>query len=82
MKAPDTVMTNASVAEVVAAPEGQVLKVKFQNGTSELIVGPQVPVTAVVASDASALKPDMHVFVIAVKAADGTARAKRIMALK
>lgn len=81
MKAPDTVMTNASVSEVVAAPEGQVVKVKYQNGTAELIVGPQVPVTAVVASDVSALKSDMRVFVSAAKAPDGTARAKRILAV-
>lgn len=82
MKAPDTVMTNASVSEVVAAPEGQVVKVKYQNGTAELVVGPQVPITAVVAADASALKPGMQVFVFAVKAPDGTARAKRILTLK
>lgn len=81
MKAPDTVMTNASVSEVVAAPEGQVVKVKYQNGTAELIVGPQVPVTAVVASEASALKSGQSVFVLATKAPDGTMRAKRILAI-
>jgi len=74
-------MTNASVSEVVAAPEGQVVKVKYQNGTAELIVGPEVPVTALVASDASALKPGTNVFILAGKAADGTVIAKRIMAI-
>ena len=82
MKAPDTLMTNASVSEVVAAPEGQVLKVKYKDGTAELIVGPKVPITAVVASEASTLKPGTKVFIFAEQAPDGTYRAKRIMALK
>lgn len=81
MDAPDTLMTNASVAEVVAAPEGQVLKVKYKDGTAELIVGPQVPIIAVVASDARALKPGTRVFVFATKAADGTVMARRILAV-
>ena len=81
METPDKIMTNASVSEVVAAPEGQVVKVKYQNGTAELVVGPEVPVTALVASDVSALKPGTNVFILAGKAADGTVTAKRIMAI-
>jgi hypothetical protein len=81
MDAPDTLMTNASVSEVVAAPEGQVVKVKYQNGTAELIVGPEVPITAVLASDASALKTGIRVFVTATKAADGALSATRIVAI-
>lgn len=80
MNAPDTLMTNASVSEVVAAPEGQVVKVKYKDGTAELIVGPEVPITAVVASDAGALKPGTKVLIFATKAPDGTVRAKRILA--
>jgi hypothetical protein len=59
MSAPKTMMTNASVSEVVAAPEGRVLKVKYKDGASELIVGPDVPITALVVSDTTALKPGM-----------------------
>lgn len=80
MDAPDTLMTNASVSEVAAAPEGDVVKVKYKDGTAELIVGPQVPVTAVVATDASALKTGTRVFVTATKAADGALTATRILA--
>jgi hypothetical protein len=80
MNAPDTVMTNASVAEVVAIPEGQVLTVKYKEGTAELIVGPQVPITAVVSADASALKPGMQVVIFVDKTPDGGAKAKRIVA--
>ena len=80
MDAPDTLMTNAAVSEVVAAPEGQVVKVKYKDGTAELIVGPQVPITAVVASALSALKPGTQVFVTATKSPDGTITATRILA--
>ncbi len=81
MNTPNTFMTNASVSEVVAAPEGRIVKVKYPNGTAELVVGPQVPVTAVVASDVSALKAGQNVFVLAAKAPDGTVRARRILAI-
>jgi hypothetical protein len=81
MNAPDTLMTNESVSEVVAAPEGQVVKVKYKNGTAELIVGPEVPITALVASDLGALKLGAQVFIFAIKSADGTFRATRIMSM-
>ncbi|MGE3872270.1 MAG: hypothetical protein AB7F74_04855 [Parvibaculaceae bacterium] len=82
MNAPNTLMTNASVSEVVAAPEGQVVKVKYKNGTAELIVGPQVPVTAFVASELSALKLGAQVFIFADKSGDGKFTAVRIMAMR
>ncbi len=81
MDAPDTLMTNAAVSEVVAAPDGQVVKVKYKNGTAELIVGPQVPIIEVVASTPSALKPGAQVFIIATKSPDGTITAKRILTM-
>jgi hypothetical protein len=81
MDAPDTLMTNASVSEVVAAPEGQVVKVKYKDGTADLIVGPQVPVIKVVPAEPSALKPGTQVFVTATKSPDGTITATRILAM-
>jgi hypothetical protein len=73
-------MTNAAVSEVVAAPQGQILKVKFNDGTSELVVGPNVPITALVVVSSSDLKAGMTVLVLAIKAVDGTLAAKRILA--
>lgn len=81
MNAPDTLMTNAAVSEVVAAPEGQVVKVKYKNGTADLIVGPEVPIIKVVPSEPSALKPGAKVFVNATKSPDGTITATRILAM-
>src|SRR3954451_11630468 len=52
MGKPNTMMTNAAVSEVIAAPKGRVIKVRYKDGTSELVVGPEVPITALVVSDA------------------------------
>jgi propanediol dehydratase small subunit len=79
MDKPKMTMTNASVSEVVAAPEGRVLTVRFKDGMSELVVVPDVPVTEVVISDISVLRPGMPVEVITAKSADGIVTAKRIM---
>jgi hypothetical protein len=79
MDEPGTLMTNASVAEVVAAPDGQIVKVKYKDGTADLVVGPQVPVWSVVAADVSALKPGTKVFISATKSANGTITATRII---
>jgi hypothetical protein len=81
MDEPGTLMTNASVAEVVAAPDGQVVKVKYKNGTADLLVGPQVPVWSVVAADISALKPGTKVFISASKSASGSIMATRIISM-
>src|SRR5450631_1330114 len=72
MQEPGKTMTNASVSEVVAAADGPTLKVTFKGGTSELVVGPKVPITAVVIGKVDDLKVGLAVFVIAGKAADGT----------
>jgi len=80
MDKPNTMMTNAAVSEVVAAPEGRTLRVKYKDGTSELGVGPEVSITALVVADAKALKPGRKVTVLAAKAAGGAMTAKRIFA--
>ena len=79
MEDPSKTMTNAAVAEVVAAPEGTVLKVKFKNGTSELVVGAEVKVTAIVVADRSVLAAGKKVFVMAIKDAGGTLTARRVL---
>ena len=71
-------MTNASVSEVIAAPEGQILKVKFHGNTSELVVGPDVPIIRVMIEHANDLKVGTNVFVSAAKGADGLLSALHI----
>ena len=49
---PDSIMTNATVSGITAAPQGQVLKVTFKGGEAEVIVGPDTPIVTYVPGDA------------------------------
>src|SRR5712692_8893379 len=40
---PESLMTNATVSGIAAAPGGQVLKLSYKGGESEVVVGPDVP---------------------------------------
>jgi hypothetical protein len=75
---PDSVMTNATVGTVTKTPEGEVLHVTFQGGESEYIVGPDVPILAPVRGDTSLLQPGLAVFVLALKAPDGSLTSGRL----
>jgi hypothetical protein len=82
MDAPNTTMINAGVSEVVAAPEGQLLKVKYKDGTAEFVVDAQTAVSAIVAAELNALKQGARVFLLAANGADGALIAKRIIAVR
>ena len=71
-------MTNATVTGAVSAGTNRSLAVQFQGGTSELIVGPEVPVTAIVAAAKADVKVGAKVQVNGVKNADGSQTAQRI----
>lgn len=79
---PDSVMTNATVAQISAAPQGQVLKVTYKGTESEYVVGPDVPILSYVNGDASLLKPGAAVFVGAFKQPDGTLTSNAVTAEK
>lgn len=79
---PDSIMTNATVSGITAAPQGQVLKVTFKGGEAEVIVGPDTPIVTYVPGDASLLKPGAAIFCIALKKPDGTLTAPRVTAEK
>jgi Cu/Ag efflux protein CusF len=82
MDAPNTTMINAGVSEVVAAPQGQLLKVKYQDGTAEFVVDAQTAVSAIVPSDLSVLKAGSRVFLLATKNAGGELVARRIIGMR
>ena len=75
---PNSVMTNATVGTVTKTPEGEVLHVKFAGGESEYIVGPDVPILAPMLGDTSLLQPGLVVFVLALKAPDGSLTSSRL----
>jgi hypothetical protein len=82
MDAPNTTMINAGVSEVMAAPQGQLLRVKYKDGTAEFVVDPQTKVSAIVPSELGALKAGGRVFLLASNGANGHLIAKRIIGVQ
>lgn len=79
---PNSLMTNATVTGVAKATKGNVLTVSYKGQTSQVEVGPDVPIVGYVPGDASLLKPGAAVFVIARKEADGEFNAAGVTAEK
>jgi hypothetical protein len=75
--APDSVMTNATVAGVAAAPQGQVLKVAYKGQEAEITVPSDVPVVAFAPGDMSLVKPGAAVFIFGRRNPDGSVSATR-----
>jgi hypothetical protein len=79
---PNSTMTNATVAGIAGAPQGEDLKVTYKGGESDIVVGPSTPIFGVGSGDASLLKPGAAVFVYALKKADGSLTAAFVAAEK
>jgi hypothetical protein len=79
---PDSIMTNATLAQITSAPEGHVMKVTFKGNEAEVIVPAGIPIVGYVPADASLLKPGAAVFISAQKQADGALTAARVAAEK
>jgi hypothetical protein len=75
--APNSLMTNAIVAGMAAAPQGQVLKVTYKGQEAEITVPPDVPVVAFVPGDISLVKPGATIFVSGLRKPDGSLVATR-----
>jgi hypothetical protein len=79
---PDSTMTNATVAEVAEGAQGRLLKLKYKDGEKQIDVPMEAPVVTLAPGDASLLQPGTAVFIPAMKAADGTLAASRVIAGK
>ncbi len=76
---PNSTMTNATVAEIVAGVDGQVIRVKYKGGEKTIVVPSGAVILAYATGDKSELKPGAHVAIIrATNAADGSLQANRI----
>ncbi len=75
--APDSIMTNATVAGVAQVPQGQVLKVTYKGQQADITVPADVPVVAFAPGDISLVKPGAAIVVFGQKQADGTVTATR-----
>ena len=76
---PNSTMTNATVAQTVAATDGQNILVKYKDGEKKVVVPPETPIVAFVAGDKSEIKPGAKIIIFgATKKEDGTLETTRI----
>jgi hypothetical protein len=76
---PESMMTNATVATVAAAPDGQTLTLKYKDGTQTIKVKPGTPIVTFAPGDRADAKPGAKVFLGATKGADGGMTAARML---
>jgi len=68
---PDSVMTNATVAQITSAPQGQVIKVTYKGGSeAEVTIPPGISIVGYVPADPGLLKPGAAIFIVAQKKKD------------
>jgi len=78
---PDSTMTNATVADLVEAPSGRTLRLKYKDGEKTIVVPAGAPVVSFRPGDRSLLVPGASVSMTA-QMVDGTPTAQRINAGK
>ena len=76
---PQSTMTNATVADVTAAPSGRTLKLKYKDGEKTLVVPADAPVVTFRPGDRSLLVPGASVS-LSAQVIDGKPTALRINA--
>jgi len=76
---PESMMTNAAVATVAAAPDGQTLTLKYKDGTQTIKVKPGTPIVTFAPGDRADAKVGAKVFLGAAKGADGELTAGRLL---
>jgi uncharacterized protein DUF5666 len=76
---PNSTMTNATVAEVLAKADAQTMTLKYKDGEKTIVVPLGVPIVAYVPGDRSELKAGAKIFIAgAAKQPDGSLVAARI----
>jgi hypothetical protein len=76
---PDSMMTNATVATVAKASDGETLTLKYKDGTQTIRVKPGTPIVTFAPGDRADAKAGAKVFLAATKGADGTLTAARLL---
>ncbi|MGA7487378.1 MAG: DUF5666 domain-containing protein [Xanthobacteraceae bacterium] len=76
---PNSTMTNATVAQMVKAVEGDVITLKYKGGEKKIVVVPQTRIVTFVPGDKGELVPGAKIFIAgARRQADGTLEAQSI----
>jgi hypothetical protein len=76
---PESMMTNATVATVAAAPDSQTLTLKYKDGTQTMKVKPGTPIVTFAPGSRDDAKVGAKVFLGATKGADGGLTAGRLL---
>ena len=76
--APNSTMTNATVAQMVKGVQGDEIRLKFKDGEKKIVVAQNTAIVAYVPADKSDVKPGAKIVVAANKKEDGTLEAATI----
>lgn len=76
---PESMMTNATVATVAAAGDGQTLTLKYKDGSQDIRVKPGIPIVTFAPGDRADAKVGAKAFMGAAKGADGGLTVTRIL---
>jgi hypothetical protein len=77
-QAPNGTMTNANVAEAVAAPDGQTLLLKYKDGEKKIIVPPGTPIAMFGPGEKAEVKAGVATATSAVTKPDGSLETARV----
>ena len=75
---PNSKMTNANVAKIVAMKDSRVMTVQYKGGEKKVLVTPATHVVSYAPADKSELKPGAPIFAVTQKQPDGTLTAARV----
>lgn len=75
---PESLMTNANVADVVAVGKDRMLTVQYKGGEKKILVPTSAEIVSFEPADRSVLKVGAHVFCVAQRAPDGSLSAGRV----
>ena len=75
---PNSKMTNANVANIVAMKDSRVMTVQYKGGEKKVLVTPATVVVSFGPADKSELKPGAPVFSVTQRQPDGTLTAARV----
>jgi len=76
---PESMMTNATVAAVVAGSDGQTLTLRHKDGSQTIRVKPGTPIVTFAPGDRADAKVGAKIFAGAAKAPDGTLTVTRML---
>jgi hypothetical protein len=76
---PESMMTNATIAETADQPDGRALTLKHKDGENRIVVPKDVPIVTFVPGERTLVAPGAGILVSAVKQPDGTMTASRVV---